>query len=246
MSVIATIPVLVAADWWEIAAGAIFFVLYGLGQLLTAREEAQKKKARKGRPKPQPPKPQAGAPARPANQADPLRAEVEEFLRRAEGKPAQRQRPAQPKPATTRRQPVAPQKPVETRSISRPLSETTRQPSQPARPTTRSPKTPQPLQPVDLRRESVVEHVARHVSTRNIEEHTSHLGEEVAQADEQLESHLQEAFSHTLGSLQHREQEVVVKGDSIAEELHDLLSQPAGMRQMIVASEILNRPKDRW
>ncbi|MCH8839965.1 MAG: hypothetical protein IH831_04680 [Planctomycetes bacterium] len=270
MSFNETIPLLAADDWWQIAVGLVFFVLYGISQLLGAREEAQKKKARPPRPKPQPPQaPQPGAPAGPPNQADPLRAEVEEFLRRAQGKPAQQQQLAQPKPARPQRQRAAQQQPLGSRPIeSRPIEgaqrEATSRPSQPARPpqpaeppARRRPK-PQPLQPaqpaqhaqpaqpVDLRRESVVEHVARHVNTRDIKEHTSHLGEEVALADDHLEAHLEEAFSGQLGSLQHRKQEAVEQGPSIAEEIRNLISQPTGMRQMIVANEILRRPEDRW
>jgi len=243
-----TIPVLAAADWWEIAVGVVFFVLYGIGQLLGAREEAQKKKARPLRPKPQLPQaPQPGALGGPPNQADPLRAEVEEFLRRAQGKPAGQQRPAQPKPVRPQRQRAAQQQPLEPRPIeSRPIEgaqrEATSRPSQPARP----PQPARPAQLVDLRRESVVEHVARHVNTLDIKEHTSHLGEEVALADDHLEAHLQETFSGQLGSLQHREREVVEQGPSIAEEIRNLISQPTGMRQLIVAHEILRRPEDRW
>ncbi len=249
MSFSETIPLLAAADWWEIALGLVFFVLYGIGQLLGAREEAQKKKARPLGPKPQAPQP--GAPARPPNQADPLRAEVDEFLRRAQGKPAQQQQPAQPKPARPQRQRAAQQQPLEPRPLeSRPIEvlqrEAARRPSQPVEPPARMRPKPHPLQPVDLRRESVVEHVARHVNTLDIKEHTSHLGEEVALADDHLEAHLEEAFSGQLGSLQHREREVAEQGPTIAEEIRNLISQPSGMRQMIVANEILRRPEDRW
>ncbi len=248
MSFSETIPLLAAADWWEIAVGLIFFVLYGIGQLMGAREEAQKKKARPLRPKPQAPQaPQPGAPARPPNQADPLRAEVEEFLRRAQGKPAGQQPPAQPKPARPQRQRAAQQQPLESSPIERrPLREAASLPSQPAEPPARLRPKPQPLQPVDLRSESVVEHVARHVNTLDIKEHTSRLGEEVALADEKIEAHLEEAFSGQLGSLQHREREVAEQGPTIAEEIRNLISQPSGMRQMIVANEILRRPEDRW
>ncbi len=247
MSFSETIPLLAAAEWWEIAVGLVFFVLYGIGQFLGAREEAQKKKARPLRPKPQPPQaPQPGAPVGPPNQADPLRAEVEEFLRRAQGKPAGQQQPAQPKPARPQRQRATQQQPLEPRPIKGAQREAAKPPSQPVEPPARMRPKPQPLQPVDLRRESVVEHVAHHVNTLEIKEHTSHLGEEVALADDHLEAHLEEAFSGQLGSLQHREREVAEQGLSIAEEIRNLISQPTGMRQMIVANEILRRPEDRW
>ena len=243
MSIIETIPLLADAEWIKILTGVIIFVLYGIGQIISARDEAKKKKVRPPRPKP--PQLQPGAPAAPPNQADPLRAEVEEFLRRAQGKPAQ-QPPAEVKQARPQRQRAARQKPIELRPIERPRREAPERPSQPAEPPAgRRPK-PEPLQPIDLRRESVAGHVARHVSTQDIVEQTSRLGEEVSLADEHMESHLQEAFSGQLGSLQHREREVAEQGLSIGEEIRNLLSQPAGMRQMIVANEILRRPEDRW
>ncbi len=243
MSFVETIPLFADAEWIKVVFGVIVFILYGIGQIISARDEAQKKKARPARPKPQPPRgPQAGAPAGPPNQADPLRAEVEEFLHRAQGKPAQQQQPAEPRPTRPPRQLPERQQTVERR----PLRETAQRPLQPAAPPAKRRPKAQPPQPIDLRRESVAGHVARHVSTQDIAEHTSRLGEEVSQADEHLEAHLEEAFSGQLGSLQHREREVVDEGPTIAEEIRNLLSQPAGMRQMIVANEILRRPEDRW
>jgi len=246
---IEAISLLAAPNWFEIGVGVIFFILYGVGQIMSVREEAKKKKARPPRPQPQRP----GAPDAPPNQADPLRAEVEEFLRRAKGKPAQKQQPAEPKPARPQRQRPLQEKPRELSPIDRPLREPAKRRPQPAkrRPQSERPRIEvasrtQPESPVDLRQESVSSHVARHVSTEDIVEQTSHLGEEVSLADENMEAHLQEAFSGKLGSLQHVEREVAEEGPTIAEEIRNLISQPAGMRQLIVANEILRRPEDRW
>ncbi len=96
----------------------------------------------------------------------------------------------------------------------------------------------------DLRRESVQEHVSRHISAVEIARHTSKLGEEVGLADERLESHLQEKFAHKLGSLEHREQSTAAKAPAIRPSaIAELLRSPAGMRQAIIASEILRRPE---
>jgi hypothetical protein len=247
VSIIQSLPLLADAEWIKVVFGVVVFILDGLGHIISAREDSKKKKAKPQRPVPRPEQgPRADAPAAPPNQADPLRAEVEEFLRRAQGKPAapaaetitleaddaEGQRRAQRKPKK------APS-----------LGESRQRPRQPtSRPPREQPRAPlAPLAPpINLRDESVAGHVARHVSTEGIAEQTSHLGEEVSQADEQMEAHLEEAFSGQLGSLKHREQVVAEDGPSIAEEIHDLISQPAGMRQMIVANEILRRPIDSW
>jgi hypothetical protein len=236
-----TVPLLADAEWMKVVFGAIVFIIYIIGQIMSAREEGKKKKARP-RPVPrQPQGPQAGAPAGPPNQADPLRAEVEEFLRRVQGKPAQEE-PIVLQADSPREQRSARQKQKERRT----RSEAEQRRSPLAEPAPRRRLKPQPLEPINLREESVAGHVARHLSTQDIAEQTSHLGEEVSQADENMEAHLQETFSGQLGSLQHRELAVVDLGPTIAEEIRELISSPAGMRQMIVANEILRRPIDRW
>jgi len=214
-----------AANWWEVAAGLIFFVLYSVGQLLAVREEAKRKKAQQRPPRPRPPQAdQAEAQPQPPNQADPLRREVEEFLRRAQGKPAESPPAHQLKPAPPKRQ--------------RPQRSLQAEPPQKAKPVRRA----------ELRREGVAEHVARHLSAEKIAEHTSHLGETVALADDRLEARLQEKFTHELGSLKRNSSQVeeLESSATIAEEVRQLMSQPTGMRQLIVANEILRRPDERW
>lgn len=234
------ITLVAAADWWEILIGIIFFVLYGLGQLMGARDEG-KKKARQRQPRPaRPQQPQPGRPnvgGAPPNQADPLRAEVEEFLRRAQGKQAEPRRQEQPKPAPPPRQ-MPPRRPIR-EEVTRPA-----QPMrQPPRPPVRTPES----EPVELRLEGVAEHVARHVSTQDIAVHTSSLGADVALADDKLEARLQETFQHKIGQLQHREEDAAAqRPKTIAEEIRQLVRQPAGMRQLIIAGEVLRRPEERW
>ena len=232
------ITLVAAADWWQILAGIIFFVLYGLGQLLGAREDANKKQPRPRPPRPpRPPAGQPGAPGAPPNQADPLRAEVEEFLRRAQGQQAEPRRPAQPQAAPPPRQ-ISPQ---------RPMREATSRPAQSMPQPPRPPVKPLQPKPIELRQEGVAEHVARHVSTQDITEHASTLGAEVALADDRLEARLQETFQHPIGQLQHNERNPSKQQPlTIAEEIRQLIRQPAGARQLILANEILHRPEERW
>ena len=98
----------------------------------------------------------------------------------------------------------------------------------------------------ELRRENVEQHVARHLSTKEYDERAEHLGERVALADDRLEARLEQTFEHQLGRLSHSEEIVQEVGPSVADEVRELLSKPQGMRQLIVANEILRRPEERW
>ncbi|TWU21895.1 hypothetical protein [Bythopirellula polymerisocia] len=98
--------------------------------------------------------------------------------------------------------------------------------------------------PTSLRSESVREHVRRHISTVEIAQQTSKLGEDVGLADERLESHLQQTFEHKLGALEHQVRPAEPKHQNKrADDIAQLLRSPAGMRQAIIASEILRRPE---
>lgn len=226
------ITLVAAADWWEILIGIIFFVLYGLGQLLSAGGQGKKKAPKRPARPPRPRPPAAGQP-NVANQADPLRAEVEEFLRRAQGKKAEPPRPVQPQAAAP--------------PPRRPMPEMAKPPAQPVRGLRRPPLKTPVLEPIELRMEGVAEHVARHVTTQDIAEHTIKLGKDVALADDRLESRLHETFEHDVGHLKHREEDSAKKApQTIAEEIRQLVRQPAGMRQLIIANEVLRRPEQRW
>lgn len=222
------ITILAAAEWWEILGGLILFLLYGLGQLMSARDEGKKRPEKRPVQPPQPRQLPAGGGAAPPNQADPLRAEVEEFLRRAQGKPAAQR---QPQPAPPPRK-VAPPRP----------QPQARKPSPPLAPRQAQPEVV--LAPA----ETVAEHVARSVDTRDISAHLGTLGADVALADDRMEARLQEKFQHSVGHLGHTDQpaEVHKRPRTIAEEFRQLISQPAGMRHLIIANEILRRPEERW
>jgi len=94
---------------------------------------------------------------------------------------------------------------------------------------------------------TIGEHVAEHLGgVQAIATHAQSLGADVAQADERMEAHLQEKFTHRLGALAHQEAPTPVVVSSTAKDLLKLLSQPGGAKTMIVANEILRRPEERW
>ncbi|MGI9429931.1 MAG: hypothetical protein ACR2NM_14815 [Bythopirellula sp.] len=218
---------LILADIFENIIGAIFVIFWIAVQILGGRQDAKKKQKP---PRQRPPQRQpadlgqpvnlAGGeprPPGPPNQEEALRNEVEEFLRRAQGKPPQ------PKPVP---QPAAVRKP------------------QPPRPTPPRKAPVAPVKPRTLRNEGVAEHVARHLSTQEMAQRTKTLGAEVALSDDRLESHLHEKFDHKLGRLQHHDaaDEEKLQAANVAAEVAAMLRSPQGMRQLIIANEILRRP----
>ena len=233
------------ADIWETVFTIVVFVLIGIGRLFLGGDDAPKPKQKPRRPRPKPqgqpqqmqpqqmqPQPPAAGGRRPAG--DPLRDEIEQFLRRAQGKPEPQPRPDEPPqrvpigagPGRQRRQPTRKQPPRK-RSVS--------------------------LEPVQLEpvhhNEGVAEHVSKHLGgTKALAEHAKHLGDEVALADDKIELHLKEKFDHRLGTLRGVESVPSKKqaSSSIASDLLEMMARPNGMAQLVVASEILKRPTDRF
>src|SRR5262249_50884243 len=99
--------------------------------------------------------------------------------------------------------------------------------------------------------------VARYVEeqlrgVKALGEHAQHLGAEVAQADAKMEQHLAQKFVHQVGALAAQATATTPNQPSaparspMAQELLNMLSRPGGVRQAVVASEILRRPEERW
>jgi hypothetical protein len=242
---------LLAVDWIEIIIFLFIVVSSLIGQLFKSVQD-QKRKRQKGKGKRQAPVPPvvrqppagapvAGAPAAGGAQTS-LEKEIEAFLRKTVGgKPAEQARPLQPPAAGTARK--------------RPLAERP--------PTVRRAPQPPPRQPTSdfPARESVGEHVQRHVRKGGVAERDAHLGDLLEQADERMESHLQQVFEHRLGTLQG---EAATPADRIAQgtdsavwqraqaahplasQLFEMLSTPQHLQAAIVLSEVLRRPEERW
>ncbi len=106
-------------------------------------------------------------------------------------------------------------------------------------------QTPQRLVEIERPRESIQEHVAKRLSTAEIGQHARALGGEVSQADEKFQTQLQQKFQHHLGSLEPEQErrQPRRRENKVAAEIAELLRSPSGMRQVIIASEILRRPE---
>lgn len=244
----------VLADWGG-AVSVVLFVIFALlsvlGQLASRSRELPKRP--RPRPVPPPPRgapaPQGGAmPARgpaapvrggagPRPAEDPLAREIEEFLRRA-----QAQRAGQPARAAPPAPPPLPPSPP-------------RLPPRGGEGTLSSETGPRPIT-------TVAEHVQTYLGPPRMGEvGTKDLGQAVARSEDRLEAHLREVFGHQVGTLSGAAGEaareptpvepsspadrITAEGPSPAM-LAAVLADPAGVRQAILWSEILNRPEHRW
>lgn len=233
-----------AGEVWEMLVGLLFFIMWTVAQLLGGRQEAKAKKKQRRPVELEPIEPPAdwrnegAAPApQPRNQEEALRSEVEEFLRRAQGKP-ERAQPQEPH----RAQPQLPQ-PQDARSqpsVMPPPRE------KPRRQKPRQPAESDPSSPRQSRKK-------KQASTQTFTTRSKNLGASGAQAKQRMESHLHEAVDHQVGSLEHQEATdaetvsteipLVDNQNDIAAEIAEMLRSPQGVRQLIIANEILKRPE---
>jgi hypothetical protein len=224
----------------------VFFVIYVLNHLLSAKGNQQqqrnvpKRPPQRGERPMRPAPPQAGQPQGPAAQ---LNAEIEQFLKRA-GQRRGEKAPAQQQQRSTRTAgpPPAPKAP-------------------PKVPVTARREAPRE-QPIDVmpieshRLSTVAESVAQHLDQRKFSQRAEHLAEEVAHADEQMEAHLEQVFSHQVGTLGAGGSRSLAPSTdapakpaaaaSRAAAYAQLLGTRQGMKQAIVLQEILARPEQRW
>ena len=256
------VPPLPLADLGTIVQAIIFLVFLGAGavRMFTESKEVQEQEAKKTR-RPQPnPREGEALQARGAN-ADPqlggpqesVRLEVEDFLRRAGQAPQEKPRPAKK---------IARKPQIELMEDDGGFDYQPRQASfspQIKRTTVQRTTAPRqlsvrPQEGIDSG-ETVAEHVSSHLKRGKLAEHSSRLGEQVAQADERVEARLHQKFDHTLGDLPARraQREAADKKrreknetTSLAEELAAMLATPQGVRQAVILHEVLSRPADRW
>jgi len=261
------------ADLSDLLSGLlpiIVVILYGIAHLVGMMQQEKRKPP--VRPRPRPPqemgeRPIVGAPAgdpKQGNLEDTLRREVEEFLRRAQGQPPQQPKPAQQRPPqrAPQQRPAA-QRPMPSSRTIRPVERRVPDTSRPRQlvETIRTEPSAAPTEPLrqtlgappvaagapsrlgePLRTQSVAQHA------QAVAQHAQQLGAEIAQADERMEQHLRERFVHQVGALAPRTPggERQAAADSVAQELRNLIGRPNGMRQLIIAGEILRRPEERW
>jgi hypothetical protein len=243
-------PLMAAADWLNIAIFLVIGFIWVMKKLFDLNKEAAVKRVAPpagARPVQQRPQPGIEKPiAAGGQQADPLRSQVEEFLRRAS-------RPQAGQAASSQRPPQRPQQPA---GENEPVSE------QQARAAQRRPAgSPSPAAPSakqrpasgTKKRQSVAEHVAERVAARekSVAEHTSRLGQRIVADDQQFDEQLNAKFDHTVGTLAGSINPVAQEAspppaDSPARRIAEMLANPDGVRQAVILNEVLRRPADRW
>ena len=248
----------------SILMGLAMLVIWVVKQIGEANKPGP---APRARPASAPPKPvaQAGGPAQAAagQQADPLRNQVEEFLRRA-GRGAQGNAP---RPQPPRARPPEPAEieillddrdaaPPERRPLAEPLRPIeSSDPRAMPQPTAAEPRRVRALRPAQPRHETVAEHVAETIGahSRSVGDHASRLGQQIIEDDHQFDVQLKAKFDHTVGTLTgsavtaaERVAEDARAADTPAAHIAAMLASPEGVRQAIVINEILRRPIDRW
>ena len=108
----------------------------------------------------------------------------------------------------------------------------------------------------------VSEHVQKYLDEQAFTQREDALGKEVAQADRQIDQHLQQVFDHRVSKLEATPGEAAAPPTvyeppnlvgsaedvpaSFATGLLDLIANPDSLRQAIILSEILHRPEERW
>lgn len=169
--------------------------------------------------------------------------DIEEFLRRAaerrkqaqQGRGGQKRPPARPQ--STPPPPPPPRQTISERDVVKPRQE------RPARPLPSSKPKPAPVR----KQESVKDHVARYIDTSDIAQHVEELGDEVEQADERMEAHLDDVFDHDVGRLSSQKKSPVSGAgkrntNNLAKGIFQLLQNPVTVRQSIMVAEILKPP----
>jgi hypothetical protein len=261
MVAVAVIQPLLAMDISEILVGLVALIFVIIRQLLEANKNAGVKRAKP--PAISQPQPQSQNPNRPpapaaGQQADPLRAQVEEFLRRAGQASQQNQPRPQPGPVSQIEVLVKPSQPPDQRVIGQPLRQAD------WRQTPSSSVSPQSAVGTEKarsarggksrsKRKSVADHVAEQVTARaeNLAAHASQLGKRIAAEDQQFDVQLKSKFDHTVGTLGGNDDSATAGPtpppiDTPAAQLAAMLANPSGIRQAIIVNEILRRPSDRW
>ena len=108
----------------------------------------------------------------------------------------------------------------------------------------------------------VSEHVKKYLDEDAFARREDALGKEVAQADKQIDQHMQQVFDHRVSKLESVPGEVAAPPvayappdlvgsaadipDTFATGLLELVGNPDSLRQAIILSEILHRPEERW
>jgi hypothetical protein len=241
-----------------ITLGALIFWVI---QKIAEENKAKQKRAQRPAAPPARAAVQGGAQAdqQPAGQqADALRNQVEEFLRRAN----QGNQPKQGAPQA--RKPAPPVREIELlvdeelspaprRAVGSPLGTMQSRAADREVPVIApSDKRPERRPVTPRKRKSLAEQADERAAarTKSMAQHASSLGRRIITEDQQFDDQLKAKFDHTVGTLTastvSASESVPVARDTPASQIAAMLANPDGVRQAVVLNEVLSRPTDRW
>lgn len=250
-------PSPILADIGEVIGALVTLVALFFWIIQKVAEATKGQQARQPR---QEARPQVeGGAAGPAagQQADPLREQVEEFLRRANQGNQANQGAGQPQRAAPVRRDIEvliddapPERPR--RVVGAPLESMTPQLAAQPPGSMAGDKRPIRSSLKTKRRKSAVEQADERAAARakRLAQQASSLGQRIKSEDAQFDVQLKAKFDHTIGTLgggSVSDIELVPAAEnSPASQIAAMLASPDGVRQAIVINEILRRPTDRW
>jgi hypothetical protein len=227
------VPALFAAGDWSALIPILAAIIWLISQMVSAArsQQARKPQRRPGEMAERPPSP----PPKPIEQVPgkptTLNAEIEQFLKRAAGQRGER----------ARREPAPPPK-----TVQRP----------PAKAAGRKPLGPATTERRDF--DSVTSSVEKHMADRGFTQRAEHLADAIVRADQQMEEHLQKAFSRRVGTLGDPARQSLTpvtdaepspeapRTSATAATLSAMLANPQSLKNAIILNEILTRPEHRW
>jgi hypothetical protein len=264
-------PLLLAAlleELLKLVVPFVFLIFWVLSQIAEAKKKAKAQPRQPAFPPLQSADKAKAALARAPG--DPLREQVDTFLRRAAGAASadpngaavagvEMQKAALSSPNRDTIEILLAKDPAAT---SRPALGSLSRTSEPLRPSgpqapPRRARAPRPPQRAGTSgSKSVSEHVAEHVvsTVEQMRKDVSQLGERVAAVDREFDTQMHQKFDHEIGtlgdrhleSMQEQPSEAKVAAASPIAEIAALLATGDGVRQAVVLNEILRRPQERW
>jgi hypothetical protein len=238
--------IVLLADIEDILKGVVPLVVLLLW-VIKQVAEAAKAKAPDALPEPavqRQPEPPAAPRQAAGQQADPLRNQVEEFLRRA----GKGQQPGRAQGTPREVEVLLEEVPAQQRGAA------VRQ-LEPGRPATPAAGSSSRRAAAPRKRKSLAERATEKAAarTKQLAEQSSQLGQRIRAEDQQFDVQLKAKFDHTVGTLTgsavtaaEQAAAAASAAETPAAQIAAMLASPDGVRQAIVVNEILRRPTERW
>jgi hypothetical protein len=220
------------AEWIvPLVVVAVYIISHLWNLVKGSQQQAPQRRSQNERTlQPQPADQRGANPAAPqATGQGKLNAEIEQFLKRANERRGEK--PGRQKQARQQSPPKAPL------------------------PSEKKARAPEPVAAQRRGFDSIAESVQQHLGSRTFDQREQRLADDVVRAEQELSQHVEQAFTHRLGTLGSGETAVTPidaavaptsDSTSMARAVAGLLVNQQSLRQAVLLKEILERPTDRW